>query len=99
MELVYGKTFRLPGEFFITTKVVSDPVQFVERLPTHMQQLQPKPPCSQDKPPIFAHNELHKCIHVFVRQDSAHQPLQVSYDSPYPVIKRNDKLFKGEHLH
>ncbi|GFX47148.1 gag-pol polyprotein [Trichonephila clavipes] len=66
-ELVYGKTVRLPGELFIVTKAASDPVQFVERLRTNMQYLQPKPTHSWGKQTSFVHSELHKCTHVFVR--------------------------------
>ncbi|GFX47487.1 pol polyprotein [Trichonephila clavipes] len=93
-ELVYGKTLRLPGEFFIANKAVSDPVQFVERLRAHMQDLQPKLTRSRGKQTIFIHSELQKCTHVFVRRDSVRQPLQAPYDGPYPVIKRSDKVYK-----
>ncbi|GFU82477.1 pol polyprotein [Trichonephila clavipes] len=93
-ELVYGKTLRLPGEFFIATEAASDPVQFVELLRAHMQHLQPKPTRSRGKQTIFVHSELHKCTHVFVRRDSVRRPLQAPYDGPYPVIKRSDKFYK-----
>ncbi|GFS73224.1 pol polyprotein [Trichonephila clavipes] len=69
----------------LLAKVASDPVQFVERLRTHMQHLQPKRSWG---------SELHKCTHVFVRRDSVRQPLQAPYDGPYPVIKRSDKFYK-----
>ncbi|GFY76400.1 pol polyprotein [Trichonephila inaurata madagascariensis] len=93
-ELVYGETLRLPGEFFIATKAASDPIQFVERLRTHMQHLQPEPTRSLGKQAIFVHSELHKCAHVFMRRDSVRRPLQAPYDGPYPVIKRSDKFYK-----
>ncbi|GFV30275.1 uncharacterized protein TNCV_97501 [Trichonephila clavipes] len=93
-ELVYGKTVRLAGEFFLPTKAVSDPVQFVESLRTHRQKSQPKLTCSHGKLTVFAHNELHKCTHVFVKRDSIRRPLQAPYDDPYPGIKHRDKLNK-----
>ncbi|GFW50900.1 gag-pol polyprotein [Trichonephila clavipes] len=59
-----------------------------------MQHLQPKPTRLRGKQTIFVHSELHKCTHVFVRQDSVRRPLQAPYDGPYPVIKRSAKFYK-----
>ncbi|GFS72822.1 pol polyprotein [Trichonephila clavipes] len=93
-ELLYGKTLRLPGEFFIADKAASDTVQFVRRLRAHMHDLQPNSTRSRDKQTIFVHSELHKCTHVFVKRDSVRRPHQAPYDGPYHVFERSDKFYK-----
>ncbi|GFT77528.1 pol polyprotein [Nephila pilipes] len=93
-ELVYGKTLRLPGEFFDYTQANSDPAQLGEQLRHYMQQLKPKPIVSHAKQAVFVHKDLKARTHVFVRRDSVRRSLQAPYDEPFLVLKRSDKRFK-----
>ncbi|GFX27666.1 pol polyprotein [Trichonephila clavipes] len=93
-ELVYGKTLRLPGEFFIATKVASDPVQFGERLRAHTCSIYNPNPHVREVNKLFLCTANYTSVHVFVRRDSVRRPLQAPYDGPYPVIKRSDKFYK-----
>ncbi|GFU44820.1 pol polyprotein [Nephila pilipes] len=93
-ELMYGKTLRLPAQFFDYTKADSYPVQLVEQLCHYMQQLKPKLTVSHAKQAVFEHKDLKTCAHVFVKRDSVRRPLQALYDGPFLVLKLGDKLFK-----
>ena len=42
-ELVYGTTFKVPGEFFFFEEMPSDPRIFVEDFRVIMQKLRPRP--------------------------------------------------------
>ncbi len=93
-EMVYGTTLRLAGEFFMfpSTPPAVEPVDYVSKLKTHMQQLRPPPP----RPPLRnsrVSKGLSSCTHVFVRHDAVRKPLQPPYDGPYPVVKRSDKHY------
>ena len=102
-ELVYGTTLRLPGEFFEHTKhdETTDPVSYVARLKSVMQQLQAVPVRKQPHRKVHISDDLSTCTHVFVRHDAVRKPLQQPYDGPYKVLKRADKHFsvdvKGRH--
>ncbi len=43
-ELVYGTTLRIPGQFFDPVEEIPDPLSFVSRLRTTLQQIQAKQP-------------------------------------------------------
>lgn len=92
-EMVYGTTLRLPGEFFQTSPVNSDPVSFVSQLKRNMERVRPIPDSDHSKPKIFTSHKLDTCTHVFVRRDAVKKPLQPPYEGPFPVIKRFEKYF------
>ncbi|GFU54440.1 integrase catalytic domain-containing protein [Trichonephila clavipes] len=92
-ELVFGTTIRLPGEMFDSSKPDDDVVNFVSKLKSHMQSLHPKPPKHHDKRPVFIHPGLLEATHVFLRRDMLRRPLQQSYDGPFKVLQRKDKVF------
>lgn len=93
-ELVYGKTLRLPSEFFTTLKENSNETEFVQRFRHTMQQLRPVPTSNHSSTKPFLQTDLSNCSHVFVRNDTVLAPLQQPYDGPYKVIKRYEKFFK-----
>ena len=92
-ELVYGTTLRLPGEFFNTSyanSAVPDPVCYVTKLKTAMQQLKAIPP-RQHSNKEFVSKDLMTCTHVFVRRDAVRKSLQRPYDGLYKVLKTAEK--------
>ncbi|KFM61258.1 hypothetical protein X975_11147, partial [Stegodyphus mimosarum] len=95
-ELVYGKTIRLPGEFFNPTPMDASPKQFVEDLKSHFASVRPTTTSSQGQRTCFIHPRLHESTHVFVRHDGVRKPLQDPYDGPFKVLERRDKTFDVE---
>ena len=95
-ELVYGTTLRLPGEFFRCSSSTNIPnhADFVLRLQTHMQKLQPTPTSRHSARDVFVSKDLETTSHVFVRQDLVRRPLTQPYEGPFKVIKRGPKFYK-----
>ena len=97
-ELVYGTTLRLPGEFFDTScanNAVPDPMCYVTKLKTAMQQLKAVP-LRQHHNKGFISKDLMTCTYVFVRRDAVRKPLQRPYDGPYKVLQITEKHFTVE---
>ncbi|XP_049316981.1 uncharacterized protein LOC125779753 [Bactrocera dorsalis] len=94
-EMVYGNTFRLPGQFFAEkhTHNTNDG-EFVENLRIRMQSLKPSPTTNNSAQVPFVEKNLHSTPSIFVRNDSVHPPLQPPYEGPFPVIECGDKFFK-----
>ena len=90
-ELVYGTTLRLPGDFFQSTTTQLNPVTYVTRLSTAMQQLQPLKVRQRSPRKSHVSENLQTCTHVFVRHDAVKKPSRQPYDGPFKVIKRQDK--------
>ena len=76
-ELVYGTTLRIPGEFFISVDDIPDPLSYVSRLRSAMQQLRPQPPQHHSRQKSHVSSELDNCTHVFVF---------VAYELTYNII-------------
>ncbi|XP_055929796.1 uncharacterized protein LOC129960402 [Argiope bruennichi] len=95
-ELVYGKSLRLPGEFFDPTPGDASPKQLVDDLKRHFAMMRPVPTSCHGQRTIFVHPHLNVCSHVFVRHDGVRKPLQASYDGPYKVLVRRQKTFDLE---
>ncbi|XP_055932049.1 uncharacterized protein LOC129962328 [Argiope bruennichi] len=95
-ELVYGKSLRLPGEFFDSTPGEASPKQLVEDLKRHFATMRPVPISCHGQRTIFVHPHLSECSHVFVRHDGVRKPLQAPYDGPYKVLVRRQKTFDPE---
>lgn len=96
-EFIYGTNLRLPFHFFETAKpnINADPLNFVERLKTIMNQLKPVPASNHDKQAIFVHKDMDSCSHVFIRNDGVKRSLQSNFDGPFEVISKNPKYFLG----
>ena len=94
VQLVYGTTLRLPGQFFIPSPATMplDPTLYADRLSSYMHQLRPVPPRLQS-PPSHAPSNLSTCTHVFVRHDAIRKPLDPPYDGPYQILSRHTKHF------
>ena len=92
-ELVYGATLRLPGEFFDCVEVIADPLSYVSRLRTTMQQLRSIPTAHHTHRNTHVDKDFATCTHVFVRRDAVRKSLQPPYDGPFPVVKRAPKHF------
>lgn len=92
-QMVYGKTIRLPGEFFEEQPIRSDPESFASKLQEKMLLIKPFPPRHPKTLPVFIPKDLMSCSHVFVRLDRIKRSLEPSYDGPYPVVRRHDKYF------
>jgi hypothetical protein len=74
-ELVYGEPLRIPGELLTPT---ADPVKtmhLITQLSQHMAHLRPVPAARHVFPATFVHNDLHKCMHVFLRHDTTRRAL------------------------
>ncbi|KAJ0172483.1 hypothetical protein K1T71_011622 [Dendrolimus kikuchii] len=94
-ELTFGKTLRLPGEFYDTSKDVdsSNPYSMVEKIRETINNYRPmRDNLSSRK--IFIHLDLQDCDFVFIRDDTVHKSLKPPYDGPYKVLNRNSKVFK-----
>ncbi|GBN94563.1 Transposon Ty3-I Gag-Pol polyprotein [Araneus ventricosus] len=95
VELVYGTSLRLPGEFFrqLQSATQTQP-EFLAEFRRTMQQIRPVPATNHSTNKVFVHPELLKCSHVFVRVDKVRRPLQQPYSGPHQVLKRTDKFFE-----
>jgi len=91
-QMVYGKTIRLPGEFFEESKTI-EPESFTSNLQKQMRALRPVKMEKHSRQSIFVHADLKTCTHVFVRTDRVKKPLDPAYTGPYKIIKRTPKWF------
>lgn len=92
-ELTFGRTLKLPGEFYQQSRGVSDSTTFVRQLRDSLGKIRPVPFLHKSKRNMFVHKDLHDCKKVFVRIDRVRQPLEAPYDGPFTVIKRFPKYF------
>ncbi|KAG5321131.1 POL4 protein, partial [Pseudoatta argentina] len=96
-ELVYGTTLKVPGEFFSSEEMSSDPRIFVEDFRVIMQKLRPRPTSHHIRPKLFFHKDLYNCSHVFIKVEGNRRPLDQPYTGPHRVLKRiSDKVFAIE---
>ncbi|CAH8503880.1 unnamed protein product, partial [Schistosoma mattheei] len=94
LELVYGTTLRLPGEFFTPrSRPNFGKSDYVHRLSAFMRTLSPVSTRIQHRQ-VALPRELSTCSHVFVRVDSVRKPWQQPYEGPFHVIARHEKTFK-----
>ena len=97
-ELVYGTTFRLPGEFFETTKasteVTTDALALLTRLRKTMRSLRAKSMTHHSRQHVSRiPTALLTCTFVFVRKDAHRTPLECPYEGLFKVLERNDKYY------
>ncbi|VUZ51983.1 unnamed protein product [Hymenolepis diminuta] len=93
-EMIFGVPLKLPGEFLSPSNnsFWPNPLNYVQRLRSHMQNLQALPirfVCN----PIFIPTDLKTCSHILLCHDAVRKPLQPIYDGPFKVLKRGEKTF------
>ncbi|GFT71132.1 gag-Pol polyprotein [Trichonephila clavipes] len=67
-EMVFGKIFVLPGEFFEPSSLTpTDPSEFLLRLRETFRTLKPTPASCHSSTSCFVHTALKTCSHVFVK--------------------------------
>ncbi|UYV62811.1 hypothetical protein LAZ67_2002005 [Cordylochernes scorpioides] len=81
--MVFGKTIRLPGEFFQDSQQIRDRDDLVKNLQKDMSSLQPLKSRINRNPNVFIHKNLQSCSHVFIRKGRG----------PFKVLKRTVKYF------
>jgi hypothetical protein len=59
-----------------------------------MAHLRPVPAVDQASTATFVHKDLHKCTHVFLRQNATHRALEPTYNGPYQVLSRGEKTLQ-----
>lgn len=92
-ELVYGRTVRLPGDFFASHRMQElDMDTFVGNLRDTIRKFVPNNRNNQTRT-TFVHPDLETCKYVFVRNDTLVKSLQPPYDGPYRVISRREKTY------
>uniref|UniRef100_A0A5S6QHN4 RT_RNaseH domain-containing protein n=1 Tax=Trichuris muris TaxID=70415 RepID=A0A5S6QHN4_TRIMR len=95
-ELVFGETFRLPGQFFETRSEEEFHTSLATRLRRAFAQLRPaetswhQPPSGR---PTFVSPFLSSASHAFVRVDGHKTALQPPYKGPYRILERGPKSY------
>ncbi|KOB76083.1 Uncharacterized protein OBRU01_04406 [Operophtera brumata] len=92
-ELTFGRTLRLPGEYFDSSKRCINDEEYVTRLKETIGNLKSKSFIHRDSKTFFVHPDLSTCTKVFVRNDIVKKSLQSPYEGPYPIVKRLGKTF------
>lgn len=93
-EMTFGRTLRMPGDFYdITNTEGSDDNNLVDRIRHSIAKLKPSLKSNRNTRSFFVHPDLKSCSHVFVRDDAVRRPLKSPYDGPYRVLKRSDKVY------
>jgi len=87
-ELLYGKTLRIPGEFFNHEDMANDPHPFVEPFRRLMQRMKPIPVAHHICNRPFVFKDLYICTHVFLRDGTAKRPLEQLYTGPHRVLEK-----------
>ncbi|XP_047098590.1 uncharacterized protein LOC124712339 [Schistocerca piceifrons] len=91
--MVYGKTIRLPGEFFEEPATKIDLDSFASNFQNQMLHLKPSRPAQSKARSVFVPKDLQTCSHVFLRCDRVRKPLEPTNDGPFPVISRHEEYF------
>ncbi|XP_024893732.1 uncharacterized protein LOC112468684 [Temnothorax curvispinosus] len=85
---------RLPGEFLQETTQPNETSDFLLRLRKTMESLRPQPIKRHGSPAIFQHRDLTDATHVFLRHDAPTRALQPTFDGPYEVLSKGEKVYK-----
>ncbi|KYQ60032.1 Pro-Pol polyprotein [Trachymyrmex zeteki] len=96
-ELFYGRTLRIPSEFFDHEDVPNDPQLFIEPFRKFIQRIRPIPTAHHICNKPFRYKDLHTCTHIFLRDDTVKRPLECPYSRPHRIIERiSDRVFTIE---
>ena len=90
-EYVFGKTLRLPGEFFSFGDFTPDPQFFIENYRKYMKELQSIPAAHHYQVKPFVFKTLGESTHVFLRRETEGS-LERPYEGPYKVLQRRSDL-------
>lgn len=88
-EALYHQTLRLPGEFFMPSKMSSQDDEIIKALKEAMSTVR-KPERRQS----FVHPALQKCTHIFLKNDLNKKALEPPYTGPFKVVERATKDMK-----
>lgn len=92
-QLTYGCSIRLPGDFFDNTdRSTKMDYDYVDNLRRAIGEYK-EAGYSKKNPNIYVHQDLQTCKNVFLRVDTGHRSLQPPYEGPYPVLRRDKKVF------
>lgn len=92
-ELVFGKTLRIPAEFFCEPTQSCSEDEVIKELRSAMSKIQPTDTSWHRSQKVFVHQDLNSCTHVFIRKDAIGPSFSAPYEGPYPVLSRDDKCF------
>lgn len=92
-ELTYGKSIRLPGDFYDNTKINCSDSEYLQILRDAISKLKPRPLSHSNSRSLFIPKDLSTCERVFVRNDIIRRSLQPPYEGPYTVLERKNKTF------
>lgn len=92
-ELTYGKSLRLPGDFFENATYTGSDSEYLQKLRDFIANLKSRPPSHSNSRRLFVPTDLDTCKYVFVRNELMRKSLQPPYDGPYSVIERRGKTF------
>ena len=96
-ELVFVTTLCWPAEFFASNcNDHLNPVSYVVKLKSTIQQLRATPPHCHSKHKVYVSKDLAHCTYIFVCYNGEQKPLQPPYDGPYKVIQQDNKTFTVE---
>ncbi|KAL1130428.1 hypothetical protein AAG570_011676 [Ranatra chinensis] len=93
-ELVYGRTLRLPGDLFSDNQP-AETKAILQELRDTFRSLQPAlfHHTGNLNTRMFVPKTLSTYTHVFLRHDAVRRPLTPTYDGPYKVLRRGEKVF------
>lgn len=96
--MVYGTNLRLPADYHDSTcnvRNLDSDYEYVNRLRQIIQRYKSIPiRHNNNSTSLFVHPDLVKCEYVFIRNDAIHKPLQPTYDGPFRVLKRGNKVYE-----
>lgn len=93
-EMVFGRTLRLPGEFFTAENGQADPHVFLDKFRQLIRQIKPVSTSNHAKQRPFIFKDLKNCTHVYKKVESIRRPLEPPFSGPHEVVKRiNDKNY------
>ena len=95
IELVYGSTLRIPGEFLQPrhAHTITPDLPFLRHLQQTMRSIQPTQPRFHGNQNIHVLSSLASAKYVYVRKDLHKHPLQRPYYGPFRVVSKSDKYF------
>lgn len=94
-QMVYGRSLRLPGEFFVDMSSNNlDPYNVVQNINDAIKKFKPISMKSNNSKAFFVHPDLKDCSHVFLRNDRIKKSLTCPYEGPYKVLEKSDKVYK-----